>query len=143
MGGNSKNPSHLKALLRKNWILWKRSWCISLCEILIPFAFGIMMIALKNISSTDDIPTTVYYNNPKTSFTYNGVLNLSYFKDCNADEGGGMVAIVPDPSTDSLAYDVNEALTRWRRKKLFFRIFFLLSCGTFQYWDIANNRFLI
>ncbi len=112
MGGNSKNPSHLKALLRKNWILWKRSWCISLCEILIPFAFGIMMIALKNISSTDDIPTTVYYNNPKTSFTYNGVLNPSYFKDCNADEGGGMVAIVPEPSTDSLAYDVNEALSK-------------------------------
>ena len=71
-----------------------------------------MMIALKNISSTDDIPTTVYYNNPKTSFTYNGVLNPSYFKDCNADEGGGMVAIVPEPSTDSLAYDVNEALSK-------------------------------
>ncbi len=124
----NKSSSHLRALLRKNWILWKRSWCVSLCEILIPFAFAMMLVALKQNSLTHDIPTTTYWDQPSTSFTYHGILNPSYFKDCNAEQGGGMVAIVPDPSTDTLAFDVNEAL----RKKIFLReilIFAIESIG--------------
>lgn len=112
MGANSKKPSHLRALLRKNWILWKRSWCISLWEILIPVAFGIILIASKQATSPQDIPTTTYHDKSSYSYTYDGTLNPTYFKNCNADENGGMVAIVPDPATDTLANDINEALSK-------------------------------
>ncbi len=108
----TQKSSHLRALLRKNWILWKRNRCISLCEILVPFAFACLLIASKQASSPENIPTTTYWNQSSYSFDYNGALNPKYFKDCNADEGGGAIAIVPDPSTDSLAFDINEALSK-------------------------------
>jgi len=107
---SNNKPSHLKALLRKNWILWKRNWCMSLCEILIPFIFAVLILAFRAASPLDDIPTRTYWDKPATSFTFDGTLNPSYFKNCNADENGGIVAIVPDPATDSLAFDVNQAL---------------------------------
>ncbi len=110
MSISSNKPSHLRALLRKNWILWKRSWCISCCEILIPFIFALIMGSFRQMSKPEDIPTISYYNRASTTFNYDGALNLDYFKDCDADEGGGMVAIVPDPSTNALAFDVDQAL---------------------------------
>ena len=111
MSGDSNNnkPSHLRALLRKNWILWKRSWCVSLCEILIPFAFSFILIVFKNNASTNGYPVTTYYNQPSYAFNFDGILNSNLIKDCNK-EGGGLVAISPDPTTDSLAFDVNQAL---------------------------------
>ena len=109
----SKQPSHLKALLRKNWILWRPNWCLSLSEILIPLIFALIMIAFRQAEGLDDIPTITYYNQPATNFTFNGVLNPSYFKDCNADENGGIVAIVPDPANDDLAFDINQALSKF------------------------------
>ena len=112
MSLSSNKPSHLKALLRKNWILWKRSWCVSLCEILIPLIFALIMGGFRQISDLEDIPTITYYNKASTSFNFDGTLNPSYFKDCNADENGGMVAIVPDPSTDSLTFDIDQALRK-------------------------------
>jgi len=126
MALNSNKPSHLKALLKKNWILWKRSWCISLLEIAVPLLFAILMIALRQASSLTDVPTITYYDLPQTSFTYDGILNPDYFKDCNADENGGIVAIVPDPSTDSLAFDVDQAL---RNSLLKFTLIFLGNAG--------------
>ncbi len=119
MGGNSKKPSHLRALLRKNWILWKRSWCMSFCEILIPVAFAVILIASKQATSPEDVPTTTYYNKAGYSFNYDGTLNPNYFKSCKGDENGGMVAIVPDPSTDTLAFDINEALSNNFLKPLY------------------------
>ena len=112
MSPSSNKPSHLRALLRKNWILWKRSWCVSLCEILIPFIFALMMGGFRQVSKLKDIPTTTYYNRASTSFNYDGTLDPTYFKDCKADENGGMVAIVPDPTTDTLAFDINQALRK-------------------------------
>jgi len=75
------------------------------------------MVGFRQISKPEDIATISYYNRPSTSFKYDGTLNLDYFKDCNADENGGMVAIVPDPSTDSLAFDIDQAL---RKKRNFY-----------------------
>jgi len=68
------------------------------------------MGGFRQISDLEDIPTITYYNKASTSFNFDGTLNPSYFKDCNADENGGMVAIVPDPSTDSLTFDIDQAL---------------------------------
>jgi len=111
------STSHLKALLNKNWILWKRSWCISLLEILIPVIFSLLLILLKENSSPVSVPTMTYYNQTFFSLSYDSVLNPFYFKDCKSTEKGGMVAIVPDPSKDSLAFDVNQAL----RKRYFYK----------------------
>ena len=108
----SNKPSHLRALLKKNWILWKRSWCVSLCEILIPLIFALMLASVRSMDPTQDIPTVEYYQKASTTFTFDGTLNPSYFKDCNADENGGMVAIVPESSTDSLADDIDQALSK-------------------------------
>ena len=70
-----------------------------------------MLIIFKNSAELEDIPTTTYFNQPSYAFNFDGALNSNLIKDCNADKGGGFVAIVPDPSTDSLAFDINQALS--------------------------------
>jgi len=118
---SSNKPSHLRALLRKNWILWKRSWCVSILEFLIPFLFAILILAFRGASPLEDIPTVTYYDRAYYAPKYDGTsFNTDYFKNCQDDENGGIVAIVPDPSTDSLAYDVDQAL----RKKILIRRYF-------------------
>ena len=45
--------AHYKALLYKNWILWKRNWCTSCCELLFPLALmAIIVIIREAISDT-------------------------------------------------------------------------------------------
>jgi len=112
MAVSNNKPSHLRALLRKNWILWKRSWCVSLCEFLIPFVFALMIIAFKRAAPSEDIPTITYYNRASTSYVYDGTLNTAYFKNCLADKNAGLVAIVPDPATNTFANKIDLALRK-------------------------------
>ena len=139
MQENSNKPSHLKALLKKNWILWRRGWLISLCEILIPFLFALAMIWFRHISQVTDIPTTTYYNQPSTAAKFDATLNRGYIKNCNKREGGGLVAIVPDPSTDSLAFDVNQALSNFSEAEMRFLIF-LIASADFKTKSFQNNK---
>jgi len=63
----SKQTNHLKALLLKNWIIWRRNkWC-SCFEILMPFLICIAVMALfrSNIDKTM-MPETSYYNDPQS-----------------------------------------------------------------------------
>jgi len=39
----------LKALLTKNFILQKRNWCGSMCEILLPLVFLLLFSTLKSV----------------------------------------------------------------------------------------------
>lgn len=39
--------AHLTALLKKNYILWKRSCCCSLCEILLPLVFIAILLSIR------------------------------------------------------------------------------------------------
>ena len=55
-----------KALLIKNWILYKRSWVGSLLEILIPVVFVVIVAALKSISQTVAVPEVEFLS----SFPY-------------------------------------------------------------------------
>ena len=57
-----RNPTrqHIKALLRKNWILFKRSCCCSCCEMLLPIIFGLMLLIIRSRISKSDIPETSY-----------------------------------------------------------------------------------
>lgn len=41
---------HLSSLLRKNWILWKRNWFCSCCELLLPL---LLILALGGIRYKD------------------------------------------------------------------------------------------
>jgi len=98
--------SHLKALLRKNWILWKRSWFVSFIEIAIPVALVAIMLGIRAALPTKDIPETTYIGTGM-DITFDGTLDasgLKYIKDCNADENGGKVALAP--SGDSLISDL-------------------------------------
>ena len=113
---NSNKPSHLKALLRKNWISWKRSRCMSICEILIPFLFALFVVALRALTSTNDIGYTTFYNNPAKTISLDGELTpfalSNYMKDCSADENGGKVALAPlgDPLVTILNTNFRERL---------------------------------
>ena len=55
--------SHLKALLKKNWILFKRSKCLSCCEILIPIFLVFILVAIRKLVTIDDEPETSYFIN--------------------------------------------------------------------------------
>ena len=101
-------PSHLKALLRKNWIIWKRGWCVSILEIVVPLLFAAIMLVFRKVAPTEAISQTTYYTNP---FIYDGTLtsaDLSFFKDCNAAENGGIVGLAPQG--DSLITDLKSIL---------------------------------
>ena len=94
----SNKPSHLKALLTKNWILWKRNWCISLLEIVLPILFVFLVIAFRKASPTVPVPETTYYNGVFLNYNFDGIAqpsDLRFIKDCHADKNGGYVALAP------------------------------------------------
>jgi len=109
---SANKPSHLRALLRKNWILWKRNWCLSALEFLIPLLFALIMVAFRKASPIKDVAQETFYNQPFYSFDYTEIINPGLIKNCGADENGGQVAIVPHPSKDTLAFDIDQALSK-------------------------------
>ena len=70
--------NHLKALLKKNWILFKRSPCGSCCEILTPIVFVFFLLAVRGLVSKDNMNETSYYAHP-TTFTKSPQINASTF----------------------------------------------------------------
>ena len=56
------NPTrqHIKALLRKNWILFKRSCCCSCCEMLLPILFAFLLLIIRSRIPKTDIAQTSY-----------------------------------------------------------------------------------
>lgn len=52
--------NHLKALLKKNWILWKRNLCCSCCEILLPTLLIFALIGLRSAVTKSDIAEMSY-----------------------------------------------------------------------------------
>lgn len=75
-------------LLHKNWILQKRKVCVTVFEILMPVAFGLLLLAIRNLITTNDFPNGKIWeafkpsdalsNLSKTEILYapnNGVLN--------------------------------------------------------------------
>ena len=98
MLNNSNKPSHLKALLIKNWILWRRNWCVSLLEIVLPILFVFLVIAFRKASATVPVPEKTYYNGAYLNYDYDGAAqpsDLRFIKNCHADKNGGYVALAP------------------------------------------------
>lgn len=68
--------NHFRALLKKNWILFKRSPCGSCCEIVTPIVFVLFLLAVRGLVSKDAVAETSYYGpNKGAYFTKN--LNIS------------------------------------------------------------------
>jgi hypothetical protein len=61
--------------MRKNWIIWKRTWCASLCELICPVALMAILTIARSIVSIDHIdqmsmiPSTTIYYPPVNSST--------------------------------------------------------------------------
>lgn len=68
--------SHMKALLRKNWIIWKRSWFVSLLEIAIPVLLVAIMLGIRAALPVKDIAETTYIGT-RMDITYDGTLDAS------------------------------------------------------------------
>lgn len=46
----------LGLLLHKNWIVQKRKVCVTVFEILMPLAFGLLLLVIRNLIDTDSFP---------------------------------------------------------------------------------------
>lgn len=68
-----------KALMTKNWILYKRSWVGSICEILVPLIVICFVIIIRQIAKMTDNPQTSYLAGA-TIFPSNNTLLASYLK---------------------------------------------------------------
>ena len=111
--------SHLKALLRKNWLMWKRNTCCSIFEILVPIIFALLLALFRNFSPLTLIPLTSHLN--ITTQLYPGLIPQPppqqqqqqqqqqqipqfAFKNCSG-ENGGFIALAPrgNPIINKLA----------------------------------------
>ena len=79
--------NHLKALLKKNWILFKRSPCASCCEIIAPIVFVIILALIRSVVDKSSVKETSYITK-STEFPPNPRLNPAW-------------ANIPIPNTQS------------------------------------------
>jgi len=87
--------AHLKALLKKNLLLWRRTWIGSLLEILVPIAFSFLLLAFRYAEPLDDIPEIHYYSTVTYAFT-SPLVNNPLMKKCEMSrKGGGRIALAP------------------------------------------------
>lgn len=68
--------NHFRALLKKNWILFKRSPCGSCCEILTPIVFVFFLLAVRSLVSKDAVAETSYYGQNQGAY-FTKDLNIS------------------------------------------------------------------
>jgi len=52
--------NHLKALLRKNYILMKRNTCGTCCEIVLPIAFAMLLVVIRSVIDIEIVNKTSY-----------------------------------------------------------------------------------
>ena len=53
--------------MHKNWILQKRKVCVTVFEILMPVIFGLLLLFIRNLISTDSFPNGKIWDNVKAS----------------------------------------------------------------------------
>lgn len=58
----SNSFSHLKALMKKNWILFKRNYFGSLCEILIPVIMVFFLLYIRVLVDVDNVKERSYFD---------------------------------------------------------------------------------
>eukprot|EP01022_Parablepharisma_sp_SALTPOND_P033217 TRINITY_DN88309_c0_g1_i1.p1 TRINITY_DN88309_c0_g1~~TRINITY_DN88309_c0_g1_i1.p1 ORF type:complete len:1355 (+),score=109.74 TRINITY_DN88309_c0_g1_i1:227-4291(+) len=62
--------SQFKALLKKNFILWHRNLCGSICEILLPGILMFLVVLLKFLIADEEVSGQSYLQTPGTSYYF-------------------------------------------------------------------------
>ncbi|CAG9334831.1 unnamed protein product [Blepharisma stoltei] len=63
---------HYRALLYKNWVLWKRILCGSICELAFPIALLLFLLAIKSSASYADHDQSSYLKKSAMTVSYDG-----------------------------------------------------------------------
>lgn len=85
--------THLKALLRKNWLLWKRNLLGSFLELFGPIIFILLFLVFRYAEPIINVPQTSYYQTA-TTFT-SPESPPPFMKNCITGKNGGKVALAP------------------------------------------------
>ena len=56
----SSSYQHFRALMRKNWIGWRRSCCLSCLEIMIPFIFMLFLFWIRSAIKVTDVKEKIF-----------------------------------------------------------------------------------
>ncbi|KAL4429303.1 hypothetical protein ABPG74_002289 [Tetrahymena malaccensis] len=107
----SRKNNHLKALLKKNWIITKRNKCTTFCEIFLPAIFILQFFILRQQVDIKDLPQQSFLNqtqiiNPDLS----DPSSQNRFYHCSQlEKSGGQVAIFPENSlTQQIAVELKK-----------------------------------
>lgn len=66
------NSAHqLKALTKKNFILWKRNPCCSLCEIILPVLLCCLLFIMRSYIEINKIEPKSYVTDNETLYKFN------------------------------------------------------------------------
>ena len=65
---NNSKANHLRALVKKNFIIWKRNWYISIFEIGIPIGIICFNFLFRSLQPLTDLPETSYVSKATTIF---------------------------------------------------------------------------
>ena len=109
-----------KTLLKKDFILWRRNIVGSICEIVVPLVFVLLLVYLSSLADVTEIDSTksemIAFPTTSSLFTsYSDKIMKGLFKDCASVDNrkGGRVAIYPNkpftneikPLFDTLAFE--------------------------------------
>ncbi|CAG9334834.1 unnamed protein product [Blepharisma stoltei] len=72
---------HYRALLYKNWILWKRRLCGSICEWLFPIALLLVLMLIRSAISTTDHGKSSYLQKSAMTVSYDGNNYFGHYFD--------------------------------------------------------------
>ena len=67
---------HLRAVLFKNWLLWKRELCGSICELVFPIILMMFLFLIKLALKTSDKDAESYLDDKKVVSPYQTYMNL-------------------------------------------------------------------
>ena len=102
-----------KALSQKNWILWKRSLCGNITEVVIPIIFIAFIVAIRRLITVDVYESQSFLTNPNYTAPIFGQRSTAinaggntFLKTC---PNGTVVALAP--SGDAFVSTLNSKLT--------------------------------
>jgi len=85
--------SHLRALLRKNWLIWRRNYIGVFLEVFTPVICAVLFLVFRYAEPLADIPQRTFSSSP---YQFRDISFLSsWMKKCNADKNGGKIALAP------------------------------------------------
>lgn len=65
---------HYKALMRKNWILWKRNLCMSICEFMCPVVLFGLILMIRQLITIKEISPESFLDEAQVIYPFDGGL---------------------------------------------------------------------